>query len=110
MCDGFLFKVSKCLWTLDETVLVIDMKQAEKIYGELSCCDNYNSCDNSPSELGTCIEKCDLLLNVTVRPCTECKSLELCFVFNEGITNAKKFGGNGYYLIFTSQPLHNLMM
>ena len=92
--------MSECLWTLDVTVLVIDMKNAAKAYGEFSCCDK-GKCAKSLSELGTCGEgRCDLLLSVTVSPCTESTSSAPCSVFTEGIKNAEMFGDYGYYFIF----------
>ena len=67
---NFSFKVANGLWILDVTVLVIDMKHAEKRNEEFCCCDR-KKCEDSLSELGTCKEgKCELLLSATVSPCT----------------------------------------
>ena len=98
MCDGFSFKVSNCLWTLDVTVLVIDMKHAEKRNGEFCCCDKSMQCENSLGELEMCEGNCDLLLNVTVSPCTESRRPGPCSVFTDEIKDAKKF--YEYYFIF----------
>ena len=97
--------MSNCLWTLDVTVVVIDMKHAEKRNGEFCCCDDdYDkNCKKSLSELGMCTEgKCDLLLNVTVSPCTESTSSGPCSIITEGITNAEKFGDYRYVFYFTT--------
>ena len=97
---GFiLFQVSNCLWTLDVTVLVIDIKHAEKKNGQFCCCDD-NECEDKLNDLDTCMEKCDLVFNVTVSPCTESSISGPCSLFTDQINNAKKFGDNGYYFIF----------
>ena len=99
MCDDFSFKVSNCVWTLDVTVLVIDMKHAEKRNGQYCCCDvKENVCENSLNEPGMCEGNCDLLLNVTASRCTESTRTGPCSVFTDEIKDAKKF--HGYYFIF----------
>ena len=85
MCNGFVFQVSNCLWTLDVTMLVIDMKHAEKRNGKFCCCDeDDNKCENNPDDLGRCNKKkCCILFNVTVSPCTDSASLGACSVFTD---------------------------
>ena len=101
ICTRFMFQVSNCLWELDVTVLVIDMKHAVKRNEEFCCCDdNDNKCRSSLTELMTCKKDCDMVFNVTVSPCTESTSSGLCSIITEGITNAEKFGDKGYYFIF----------
>ena len=113
MYNGFVFQVSNCLWTLDVTVLVIDLKHTEKRNGQFCCCDDYDwQCEDSLSALGTCEEgQCDLLLNVTVSPCTEVSNHTPCSVFTDEIMDAKMFGDNGYYFIFhftTTSQVNNV--
>ena len=94
--------MSNCLWKLDVTVLVTDLKLAEKRNGQFCCCDaDDKDCEDSLSELGTCAEgQCDLLLSGTVSPCTEVSNHTPCSVFTDEIMAAKMFGDNGYYFIF----------
>ena len=106
MCVGFSFQVSNCLWTLDVTVLVIDMKHVEKTFGEFCCCDT-SECADSLIELGACEARCDLLLNVTISPCTESTNPGSCSVITDGITNAQKFGDYGYFFYFTTTSQAN---
>ena len=47
-------QVSNCLWTLDVTVLVIDMKHAEQRNGQFCCCDEEDTCAANLTDLGTC--------------------------------------------------------
>ena len=82
--NGFVFQVSNCLWTLDVTVLVIDMKHAEKRNGQFCCCDQ-DECENDPNNLGICRKKCDVLFHVTVSPCTDSTSPKPCSVFTDEI-------------------------
>ena len=93
--------MSNCLWTLEVTVLMIDLKHAEKRNGEFCCCDDHDDdCKNSLSELEACEEgQCDILLSVTVSPCTEISDHGPCSVYTDEIKNAKIFGDNGYYFI-----------
>ena len=103
-------QVSNCLWTLDVTVVVIDMKHAAKRNGQFCCCDNsYDPCQNSISELGTCKEgKCDLVLNVTVSPCTEITSPGPCSIFTDEIKNAQ-VGDYGFFFHFTMSSKANIV-
>ena len=101
------FQVSNCLWILDVTVLVIDMKHAEMRNGKFCCCDK-NKCGNSLSELGMCEEgNCDLLLSATFSPCIESTSPAPCSVFTEVIPNAENFGDYSYFFNFTTTSQAN---
>ena len=98
--------MSNSQWTLDVTVLVIDMKQVEKKDGEFCCCDAMGmdmDCQESPSEVGTCeVGKCDPLLNVTVAPCTESTSSGPCSVSTVKVKDAETFSDYGYFFQFTT--------
>ena len=110
----FFLQVSFSLWTLDVTVLVIDMKHAEKRNGKFCCCDDdHIMCQESLNDLGTCEEgNCDIILSVIVSPCTGSGSGTgrhwPCSVSTDEIDDAELFGNNGYYFIFhfetKSQP------
>ena len=101
--------MSNCLWTLDVTLLVIDMKHAEKTNGHLCCCDVYDKhCVDSLSELGTCEEgNCDRLFNVIVSPCTESTSSGPCSVFTDEIKDANNIGDYGLFFHFTTTSQAN---
>ena len=102
MCNGFVFQVSNSLWTLDVTVLVIDLKHAEKRNGLLCCCDTDN-CEETLSELGTCKEReCDIVLSATVSPCTESSSPWPCSVSTDAAEDAEALGDWGYLFHFTT--------
>ena len=107
--DGFSFQVSNCLWTLNVTVLVIDMKHVEKRNEEFCCCDIKDTyCENSLSELGTCkAGKCDIFFNVTVSPCTESMSPGPCSISTDEEMDAEMFGGIGYLFLFTTTAQAN---
>ena len=103
----FSFQVSNCLWTLDVTVLVIDMKHAEKRTGQFCCCDK-DKCEDSLSELGTCNEgECDIVFSVTVSPCTESSSPWPCSVSTVEVKNAENVGNYGYFFHFTTTAQAN---
>ena len=111
MCNAFTFQVSNCLWTLDVIVLVIDMKHAEKNDdGEYCCCDEKGpmKCKDSLSDLGMCEErKCDVVLNVTVSPCTESSSLWPCSVSTLVVEDAENLSNYGYIFHFTTSAQAN---
>ena len=105
--------MSNCPWTLDVTVFVIDMKHAEKRGDKFCCCDDGDKdCKDSLSEVGMCEGNCDLLLNVTVSPCTESLSSGPCSVITDEIKDAENFDEYGFFFhsFFTSQPLHRPVM
>ena len=103
--------MSICLWTLDVTLLVIDMKRAAKRNGKFYCCDDYdNHCKDNLYELETCTKaECDLLLNVTVSPCTESTSSGPCSVFTDEIHDAENFGDYGLFFHFTTTSQANIV-
>ena len=113
MCNGCTFQVSNCLWTLDVTLFVIDMKHADKRNGKFCCCDEKmdNMCEDNLHNLGTCAEgKCDLLLSVTVSPCTESTSPGPCSVSTDEIKKAENILGD-YGLCFhftTTEKANNV--
>ena len=102
--------MSNCLWTLNVTVLVIDMKHAKKRnYERFCCCDDINKdCENSLSELGTCeAGNCDIIFNVTVSPCTESTNPGPCSISTDEEMDAETFGGIGYLFVFTTTAQAN---
>ena len=97
MYNGFVFQVSNCQWTLDATVLVIDMKLTVKRNEKFCCCgDNDNKCRSSLAELGTCKRDCDTLFNITISPCSDTASPGPCSVFTDEIKITEKFGNYIY--------------
>ena len=94
-------------------MFVIDMKHAEKREGKFCCCDekNDNMCKDNLHDLGTCNEgKCDLMLNVTVSPCTESTSPGPCSVSTDEIKKPVKILGD-YGLCFhftTTEQANNV--
>ena len=82
-------------------MLVIDMKHAEKKDGQFCCCDT-DICEDSPSELGTCVEgRCDVLFSVTVSPCTDSTSLGPCSADAEN--SGDYIYGHFFHFITTAQ-------
>ena len=108
-CDGVSFQVSNCLWMLNVTVLVIDMKHAEKRNEEFCCCDIKDTyCENSLIELGMCkVGKCEIFFNVTISSCTESTSPGPCYLSSDEEMDAEKFGDIGYLFLFTTTEQAN---
>ena len=100
----FFFQVSNSLWTLDVTVLVIDMKHAEKKNGKFCCCDeeDMNKCEDYLNDLGKCRKKCDILFYVTVSPCTDSTNPGPCSVVTDDIQDAKNIDDYGLCFHFTT--------
>ena len=104
---AFSFQVANCQWTLDVTVLVTDLKHAEKRNEQFCCCDK-DKCVDSLSELGTCVEgECDIVITVTVSPCSESSSPWPCSVSTVEVKNAENFGDYGYFFHFTTTAQAN---
>ena len=92
-------------------MFMIDMEHAEKkANGDFCCCDKDDTCTADLSQLETCEEgKCDILLNVTVSPCTESTSSGPCSIFTNEIHDAENFGdyiyGYMFYFKTTAQAM-----
>ena len=109
MCNGFTFQVSNCLWTLDVVVVVIDMKHTVKRNEKFCCCGVEGmDCVNNKSDLEMCAEgECDVLLSVTVSPCTESSSPWPCSVPTVEEEDAEALGDCGYLFHFTNTAQAN---